>query len=190
ADFVIKRPDLQTVPVIDIVDRTVTRRIDMALTRKGNMILPDRENDVRKILYARREQKKWGQGFLRGLGARCGGIASTVAHETHGLLVHGFDDDDMALAANTVLKMKGGIAVVDGGRVLHALSLPFGAIMSHLPVGELRPALQELTDLLHLLGCTLDDPLWTMGFLPFTSIVELRITVSGTYDVKKGSIVF
>lgn len=190
ADFVIKRPDLQTVPVIDIVDRTVTRRIDMALTRKGNTILPDRENDVRKILYARREQKKWGQGFLHGLGARCGGIASTVAHETHGLLVHGFDDDDMALAANTVLKMKGGIAVVDGGRVLHALSLPFGAIMSRLPVGELRPALQELTDLLHLLGCTLDDPLWTMGFLPFTSIVELRITVSGTYDVKKGSIVF
>jgi len=190
AEFVIERAGLDKIPVIDIVDRTVTRRMDAALPRDGNIILPDRENDVRKILYTRREQKKWGQGFLHGFGARCGGIASTVAHETHGLLVHGFNDDDMALAANTVLAMKGGIAIVDAGKVLHALRLPLGAIMSRVPLPELDRALRKLVDLLHSLGNTLDDPLWTMGFLPFTSIVELRITVSGTYDVKKGSIVF
>lgn len=190
AEFVIERPNMERVPVIDIVDRTVTRRMDLALPRVGNSILPDRQGDVRKILYTRREQKRWGQGFLHGFGARCGGVASTVAHETHGLLVHGFDDDDMALAANTVLAMKGGIVIVDGGKVLHALRLPLGAIMSRLPLPELDRALRKLVDLLHSLGNTLDDPLWTMGFLPFTSIVELRITVSGTYDVRKGSIVF
>ncbi|MDD3846712.1 MAG: adenine deaminase C-terminal domain-containing protein [Syntrophorhabdaceae bacterium] len=190
AEFVIERLNMERVPVIDIVDRTVTRRMDLALPRVGNSILPDRQGDVRKILYTRREQKRWGQGFLHGFGARCGGVASTVAHETHGLLVHGFDDDDMALAANTVLAMKGGIVIVDGGKVLHALRLPLGAIMSRLPLPELDRALRKLVDLLHSLGNTLDDPLWTMGFLPFTSIVELRITVSGTYDVRKGSIVF
>jgi adenine deaminase len=190
AEFVVERPGVETVPVIDIVDRTVTRRMDVALPRAGNIILADRKGDVRKIVYSRREQKKWGQGFLHGFGADCGGIASTVAHETHGLLVHGFNDDDMALAANTVLAMKGGIAVVDAGKVLHALRLPLGAIMSRVPLPELDRALRKLVDLLHSLGNTLDDPLWTMGFLPFTSIVELRITVSGTYDVRKGSIVF
>jgi adenine deaminase len=190
SEFVVERTGLETVPVIDIVDRTVTRRMDVALPRHCNIILPDRKGDVRKIMYSRREQKKWGQGFLHGFGADCGGIASTVAHETHGLLVHGFNDDDMALAANTVLAMKGGIAVVDAGKVLHALRLPLGAIMSRVPLPELDRALRKLVDLLHSLGNTLDDPLWTMGFLPFTSIVELRITVSGTYDVRKGSIVF
>jgi len=190
SEFIVERPDVETVPVIDIVDRTVTRRMDVALPRDGNIILPDRKVDVRKFVYSRREQKKWGQAFLQGFGADCGGIASSVAHETHGLLVHGFNDDDMALAANTVLAMKGGIAVVDAGKVLHALRLPLGAIMSRVPLPELDRALRRLVDLLHSLGNTLDDPLWTMGFLPFTSIVELRITVSGTYDVRKGSIVF
>jgi adenine deaminase len=190
AEFVVERPGVETVPVIDIVDRTVTRRMDVALPRDGGIILPDRKGDVRKIMYSRREQKKWGQGFLHGFGAACGGIASTVAHETHGLLVHGFDDDDMALAVNTVLAMKGGIAIVDAGKVLHALRLPIGAIMSRVSLPELDRALRKLVDLLHSLGNSLEDPLWTMGFLPFTSIVELRITVSGTYDVRKGSIVF
>ncbi len=190
SDFLIERPGQGAVPVIDIVDRTVTKRIDMDLPRRGDAIMPDRGSDVRKMLYTRRENKRWGQGFLHGFGAKAGGIASTVAHETHGLLVHGFDDEDMALAANTVLGMKGGIAVVDGGRVLHTLALPFGATMSDLPVRELGPVLRKMNEVLHSLGSPLDDPLWTMCFLTFTSIVELRITVSGTYDVKKGVIIF
>lgn len=190
ADFLIERESREAVPVIDIVDRTVTKRLDMDLPRHGNVIMPDLDGDVRKVLYTRRERKKWGQGFIRGFGARAGGIASSVAHETHGLIVHGFDDDDMALAVNTVLDMKGGIAIVNDGHVLHTLALPFGATMSRLPVRELGPVVQRTNDVLHTLGSILDDPLWTMCFLTFTSIVELRITVSGTYDVRKGVIIF
>ncbi len=152
ADFLIERPGREAIPVIDIIDRTVTKRVDMDLPRQGNVIMPDRENDVRKVLYTRRERKQWGQGFVRGFGAKAGGIASTVAHETHGLLVHGFDDDDMALAVNTVLGMQGGIVIVDGGRVLHTLPLPFGATMSLLPVHELGTALQRTNEILRSLG--------------------------------------
>lgn len=190
SDFLIERPGSEEVPVIDIVDRTVTKRMDVALPRKGDIILPDRENDIRKIAYTRREHKKWGYGFVRGIGAKVGAIATTVAHETHGLLVFGLDDDDMALAVNTVLDMKGGIAIADGGKILHTFALPFGGTMSLLPVAELGPALKGMNDLMRSLGSTLDDPLWTMGFLTFTSIVELRLTVSGVYDVRKGKIVF
>jgi adenine deaminase len=189
SDLRVERQESAPVPVIDIIDRTVTKRMDADLPRSGNLILPDRERDIRKVLYSRREKKKWGQGFLHGFGARAA-VASTVAHETHGLIVHGFDDDDMALAANTVLTINGGIAVVENGQVLDVLPLPIGATMSNLSVLEISSAYRKLNSILKASGSTLDDPVWTTCFLTFTSIVELRITVSGTYDVRKGSIVF
>ena len=189
SEFRIERAEAGEVPVIDIIDRTVTKRSSFSLPRKGNAILTDRDRDIRKVCYTRREEKKWGQGFLHGFGARAA-VASTVAHETHGLIVHGFDDDDMALAANTVLAMKGGIAAVEGGRVLGTLPLPVGATMSDLTVAEIGSAYENLNAIIKATGSMLDDPIWTTCFLTFTSIIELRITVSGTYDVKKGSIVF
>lgn len=189
SDFRIVRKEAGEVPVIDIIDRTVTKRTDLGLPREGDLILADRSRDIRKVLYSRREQRKWGQGFLHGFGARAA-IASTVAHETHGIIVHGFDDDDMAIAANTVLAMNGGIAIAEGGKVLDVLPLPVGATMSNLSVLEISSAYRKLNTILHASGSLLDDPIWTTCFLTFTSIVELRITVSGTYDVRKGSIVF
>lgn len=179
-----------TVPVMEIVDRTVTRRLDMELPVRDGFLQPLPEEDVRKILFSRREQKKWGKGFVKGFGARVGAVASTIAHETHGLLILGYDDDDMVRAADAVLASGGGIAVVDKGRILHLLELPLGATMSTLPVPELARELKRVDDVLRKRGSMLDDPLWTMGFLTFTSIVELRLTVSGVFDVKKGEIVF
>lgn len=180
----------ETIPVIDVVDRTVTRRVDVPVLPDAKLIMPQKEHDIRKILYTRREKKKWGRGFVRGIGADIGGIASTVAHETHGLLVTGFDDADMQLAANTVLNIGGGIVLTDKGRVLYTLPLPSGAIMSSLSIGELAEELRKGNKVFRERGSKLDDPLWTICFLTFTSIVELRITVSGVYDVKKGRIIF
>jgi len=180
----------KTIPVIDIVDRTVTRRIDVPVALDEKCIMPQRDKDIRKIFYTRREKKKWGRGFVRGIGADIGGFASSIAHETHGLLVFGFDDDDMRIAANTVLEMGGGIVFADKGSILYALSLPNGATMSNLSISELAEELKRGNKIFKAKGSALDDPLWTVGFLTFTSIVELRITVSGVYDVRKGMIVF
>jgi adenine deaminase len=96
----------------------------------------------------------------------------------------------MQIAANTVLKMGGGIVLVDKGSILYSLSLPNGAIMSDLNIMELAEELKRGNNIFKAKGSILDDPIWTMGFLTFTSIVELRITVSGVYDVRKGTIIF
>ena len=90
------------------------------------MLLPDRGRDVRKAFYFRRERRQWGSGFVRGVGANVGGIASSVAHDTHGLLVLGFDENDMALAGNSVLAFGGGIVLVDRGRMVFEFKLPYG----------------------------------------------------------------
>ena len=189
-EFSIEWKGEETIPVIDIIDRTVTRRVDVPVTLNERFIVSQKENDIRKILYTRRETKKWGRGFVRGIGADIGGIASSIAHETHGLLIAGFDDGDMQLAANTVLNMGGGIVLADKGNLLYSLPLPNGATMSGIGIRELAGELSRGNNIFKERGSKLDDPLWTIGFLTFTSIIELRLTISGVYDVKKGKIIF
>ncbi len=189
-EFSIEHKGRERIPVIDVIDKTVTRRIDVSLKKDGDHLLPRRDDDIRKVVYTRRDKKRWGKGFVRGIGADIGGIATTVAHETHGLFLLGFDDEDMAIAGNTVLAMGGGIVLVDKGEILHTLSLPEGATMSNLNIQDLAGELTRVTEILKDKGSALEDPFLTITYLTLTSIIELRLTVSGLYDVKKGKIVF
>lgn len=180
----------ELIPVIGIVDRTLTKRIDLMPKITDGYISADIDKDILKVCYTRRDVKRWGKGLVKGLGIKIGGMASTVAHETHGLLVVGGDDNDMVKAANCAIEMGGGVVLVDRGEIIYRLELPCGAIMSPLSVHELAKKLTNLNKTIREKGSTLDDPLWTICFLTFTSIVELRITISGIYDVRKGVIVY
>ncbi len=189
-EFRIERKGNGPVPVIDVKNKTVTRRVDLTFEGGGPYLLPQKVDDVRKALYTRRDRKHWGKGFVRGIGGDIGGIATTVAHETHGLLIVGFNDDDMALACNTVLGMGGGIAIVDQGKILYKLSLPEGATMSRLKIGDLAGEIETVNTIIRDRGSNLDDPFLTISYLTLTTIIELRLTVSGLYDVKKAEIIF
>jgi adenine deaminase len=189
-EFEIKRRGNSLVPVINVEDKTVTRRIDMEFQESGQYLLPQKANDVRKALYTRRDKKHWGKGFVRGIGADIGGIATTVAHETHGLLIVGFDDNDMVLAANAVLSMGGGIVLADQGKIIYKLHLPHGSTMSGLKIKDIAREITAVNTIIRDRGSMLDDPFLTISYLTLTNIIELRLTVSGVYDVKKAEIVF
>jgi adenine deaminase len=189
-EFQIKRRDNGLVPVIGVEDKTVTRRIDLAFQEGGQNLLPQMAGDVRKVLYTRREEKHWGKGFVKGIGATIGGIATTVAHETHGLLVLGFDDNDMVFAANTVLSIGGGIVLADQGKMIYKLHLPIGSTMSGLEIKDIAREMTTVNNLIKDRGSKLEDPFLTISYLTLTSIIELRLTVSGVYDVKRAKIVF
>jgi adenine deaminase len=178
------------VPVIHIADKTVTARRDAELTVRDGTIQADSSRDILKIVLIQRDGKRRGSGFLSGFGAGIGGIVSSIAHDTHNLMVIGGDDRDMTIALDRVIKTKGGIVLVHGGRILGELPLPIGGIMSPLPIRELVREVNKLKRVFRDFGCPLEDPIWTMGFLSFTSIVEVRITPSGVYDVKKGKVIF
>lgn len=105
-------------------------------------------------------------------------------------MVIGESDRDMAMALDRVVKIMEGIALAYRGRIVHELPLPIGGTMSPLPVKELAQEVSKLKRVFWDFGCQLEDPIWTMGFLSFTSIVEVRITPSGVYDVKKGRMIF
>ena len=107
-----------------------------------------------------------------------------------GVLILGFDDDDMVMAGNTVLTMGGGIALADQGKIIYKLQLPIGSTMSGLRIKEIAREINAVNNIINDRGSKLDDPFLTISYLTLTTIIELRLTVSGVYDVKRAKIVF
>lgn len=144
--------------------------------------------------YARcalaRDGRKTGWGFVKGYPRGLGGLASTVSHDTHGLLVLGSNPADMALAASEALKPGGGAVFVQNGEIRASIPLPLGGICSMKPVPELAAEIRQLNREIQALGTDLDNPLWTLVFLTFSSILQLRLTYEGVYDVRRKKIVF
>jgi adenine deaminase len=185
---VVPENSAESIPVIRIVDLTVTDREDLRVPVKQGIYQP--EGDILLATFITRDGKKVGRGFVRGFCPGLGGIASSIAHETHGLLILGQSHNDMALAANDVLKMGGGISLVHRGEIKARIPLPIGGITSNKNVPELAREIIVMHQNLKDLGCSLEYPLWTLGFLSFTSVLRLRITCSGVYDVREGKIIF
>jgi len=183
-----ERPHMDKVPVITILDRTVTGREDVTIPVKNGFYVP--RDDLLTASLTTRDGRKTAKGFVKGFGRGLGGLASTVAHDTHGLLVLGSNPEDMVLAAKEALRTGGGVALAQGGEVRARIPLPMGGICSLERVPELAEGIRELNRRVQDLGSDLDNPLWTLVFLSFTSVLLLRLTYEGVYDVRAGQIVF
>lgn len=185
---VASRESLEKVPVIKIVDQTVTAMVEVSLAERNGFYQP--EGDILTATLISRDGALRGQGFVQGFCSELSGLASTVAHETHGLLVLGQRAADMARAAEDVLHMGGGISMVRDGVVQARVPLPVGGVCSQKKVPDLAREIKTLHGLLAEAGCPLAYPLWTLGFLTFTSVLKVRLTYRGVYDVKAEKIIF
>jgi len=124
-----------------------------------------------------------GRGFVSGFGFERGAVASTVAHDSHNLLVVGNDDEAMAAAAERVVDLDGGwVAVDDAGEVLADVPLPVAGLMSDRPIHEVAGRVQALEEAFADLGCEVESPFMTMSLLPLAVIPELRVTNRGLVD--------
>ena len=127
-----------------------------------------------------------GLGFVGGYGLKKGAVATSVAHDSHNLIVVGTNDGDMVLAANAVRKNRGGLAVAAEGQVLGELALPIGGVMSRLSVEEVEEQLQALKVLTRQLGISSDiDAFMTLAFVSLPVIPKLRINTYGVIDVDR-----
>lgn len=183
-----ERPGLATMPVITLVNRTVTGAGEAVLpVRDGFYAPPD---DILPAFLISRDGRKTGRGFVKGFPRGLGGFASTVCHCNHGFLVVGSNPADMALAASEALKTGGGAVFAHNGEIRASIPLPLGGICSMKPMPELASEIRHMNSELQSLGTDLDNPLWTLIFLTFTSALQLRLTYEGVYDVRRGKIVF
>lgn len=187
-DFIIKSDGRRRVRVIGVIEGSVlTKHLIRELPVSDGIVLPDPSRKILKVAVFERHGRNGtkGLGFVEGFGLRSGAVASTVAHDTHNLLVIGSNDDDMALAANRVVEIKGGISVVRSRKVVAELPLPIGGLMSDEGVEKVAKSIDIIEETWRKLGCNMVSPLMTMSLLTLTPIPELRITDRGLFDSKR-----
>ena len=153
---------------------------------EDGIALADPERDLLQIAVVERHHGTGniGQGFVKGFGLKRGAIASSVAHDSHNIIVIGCSAAEMAAAVEAVVKMGGGQAVVAGEQVLAELPLPIAGLMSDRPLEEVSAQVEALNRAAAGLGCALDAPLMTMSFLALVVIPELKLSDRGLVDVK------
>lgn len=120
------------------------------------------------------------------MGLERGAVASSVAHDSHNLIVAGMNDMDMILAAKFISSIGGGLAVVDEGKISASLSLPIAGLISDQNIDSVIPDLSDVNLACQELGCnTVKDPFMLLSFLSLPVIPSLKLTDMGLVDVDK-----
>ena len=131
-----------------------------------------------------------GVGFIQGYGIKSGAIATSVAHDSHNLIVVGCSDRDIAAAAEAVRALGGGLAVVEDGAVVESLPLPIAGLMSPLSIEEVDVRMKRLKDAAKRLGASdAIDPFMTLAFVSLPVIPILRLNGKGLINVTRQEIV-
>ena len=174
--------------IIEVIPHQVItgQRVDAVRVVDGRAV-SDPARDILKICVVERHQATGdiGKGFVSGFRLQHGAMASSVAHDSHNIVVVGVSDYDIYTAVEAVVKMRGGMVVVSDGQVIARLPLPIAGLMSDQPLEIVLDQLEKLTGAARSLGCTLDDPFMTMSFLSLPVIPELKLTDRGLVDVNR-----
>ncbi|WP_053094603.1 adenine deaminase [Neomoorella thermoacetica] len=173
------------VRVMEIIEANVnTRHLTVTVPVVDGQVTAGVEADLAKVAVVERHggNGSIGLGFVRGFGFKAGAVASTVAHDSHNLLIVGMNDADMALAGNTLAGCGGGMVAVRDGQVLALLPLPIAGLMSDRPVEEVAARLAAVHRAWQELGCRLVSPFMTMALLSLPVLPELRLTNRGLVD--------
>lgn len=160
----------------------LTQKTTAKLKVKDGKIQPDIYADVLKIAVVERYGKNHiANAFIKGFGLKKGAIASSVAHDSHNIIVVGYDSEMMAEAVNKIIDNRGGFAVVSED-FSDALSLPIAGLMSNEDAFNVAHKLDILHKMASALGCKLDSPFMTMAFMALLVIPSLKISDLGLFD--------
>ena len=168
----------------------VTARVTETLPVRNGIVCSDASRDVLKIAVINRyvPDAQPAVGFIRGFKMTRGAIASSVAHDSHNLVVVGVEDDDIARAANLVIRQHGGLSLV-GGAIEEALPLPVGGIMSDADGLQIANAYGRLDRLARALADDrgLTSPFMTLSFMALLVIPSLKMSDKGLFDGERFS---
>jgi adenine deaminase len=182
------RSSKESQPVIEAVPgQIITRKKQEKVSVKDGFIIPDTSRDILKLAVVERHHATGniGLGLISGFGLRRGALASSIAHDSHNIVVVGTGDEDMFLAIKEVERLKGGLVVVADGKVLDSLATPVAGLLSEEPLESVVAGLERLEQTAADLGVTLPSPFATLSFLALPVIPELRLTDLGLVDVNE-----
>jgi adenine deaminase len=175
--------------VIGVIENQApTKHLTFNLEPVNGEIQADITRDLAKIALVERHKGTGGitLGLVSGFGftAKCA-IASTVAHDSHHMIVAGTDDASMALAANTLARSGGGQVVVRGGEVVGLVELRIAGLMSTEKADVVARKAESILEGFKMCGCELNNPNMQLSLLALVVIPELRISDKGLVDVTK-----
>ena len=192
ADFDIPAPSGANevrVRVIGVVENQApTRALEADLAVKDGLVEMDRRNDVCQIALVERHRGTGAvtNGFVSGFGyVKDCAMASTVAHDSHHMIVVGTNKADMALAANILGEVGGGVVLVSEGKQLALVEMPIAGLMSDERAEVVAEKAAKLTDAMRDMGCSLNNAYMQHSLLALVVIPELRISDAGIIDVTK-----
>jgi adenine deaminase len=191
-DAFLLRSDQPLAKVIQLIPgQILTKKAMKRIPLKDGVAYPNIKEDILKIVVVERHRATGniGIGFVQGFGIRRGAIGSSVAHDSHNLVIVGTNDEDILKATVAMKAMRGGLVVVLDGKVLASLALPIAGLMAETPVPQVNSRLTALHRAAKTLGCKLADPFMALSFLSLPVIPELKITDKGLVDVNQFKIV-
>ena len=175
--------------VIGVVENQApTKALTAELVVQDGLVLSDEDNDICQIALVERHRATGDvvNGFVSGFGYKGKmAMASSVAHDSHHMIVVGTSRADMALAANRLGEVGGGITVWQDGRELALVKLPIAGLMSDAPAKEMARAAQKMVEAMATCGCTVNNAYMQHSLLALVVIPELRISDLGLVDVTK-----
>ncbi len=190
-DLVIEVPEDATSAHVHVM-RTlpwipITEGAEVDLPVKDNYIAADTDQDVLHIAVVERhhETGNVGKAFIGGFGLKRGAIASSIAHDNHNIVVMGVNPADMAMAANQVADMGGGIVLVEDGQIVDAIELPIVGLLSDLDAWTFAKKRQLVLEKAQGLGCTVPEPFMFLSFITLAAIPAFAITDKGYVDCLK-----
>lgn len=191
ADFRLAAPadGLLTAHVIGVIENQApTKHLQLEVNAQNGEVQIDLERDLLKIALVERH-KGTGDvsvGLVQGFGfrERCA-IATTVAHDSHHMIVVGSDETQMALAANKLGEMQGGQVVIKDGEVIGQVRLPIAGLMSSDRAESVARQAATVLAGFRACGCTLNNPNMQLSLLALVVIPELRISDLGLVDVNR-----
>jgi adenine deaminase len=190
-DFQVKArgPTMNVIGMIP--QQIITKRLIEEPRVIDGLVVPDIDKDVAKVAIIERHNATEPRaiGFVKGMGIKEGAMVSSIAHDSHNIVVVATNDHDLIEAAVQIARMQGGLAMVRDGKVLASLPLPIAGLMSDKHIEEVSENLKLLKEAAHTLGSNVEDPFMAMAFLSLPVIPELKITDMGLIDVKRFRII-
>jgi len=190
-DFKLKAPSKKRkvrVHVIGVVEgKAITKHLQRDLPVQNGEVLLSIEKGVVKVAVVERH-KRTGNisvGFVEGFGLKKGAVASSVAHDSHNIIVTGANDSDMTVAVNTLAEIGGGIIAIENGKPIGLVELPIAGLVSDEMPKIVCRKIEKLQKAWKKLGCTIGSPFMSLSLLVLPVIPELRITDKGLVDVKE-----
>ncbi len=174
--------------VIGVIENQApTRALEADLMVEDGLVAMDRKNDVCQIAVVERHRGtgEVSNAFVSGFGYKkdCA-MASTVAHDSHHIIVVGTNKRDMALAANRLAEVGGGFVLFSEGRELALVEMPIAGLMSDERAEIVAAKADKLTEAMRLVGCDLNNANMQHSLLALVVIPELRISDVGLIDVR------